>query len=615
MRLKRPNLRSRLPRRDKTKTSTKFTWKHWSAIGFILTLILAFIFLYRAFFQAHSQWIPASGGIFTESTIGTLRNLNPLAPDNSLFDRDIHKLVFEGLLQHNPLSGQIEENLASFRVSDDAKTYFVTLKNSAYFSNGAPVTNEDVIFTFETVIQNPSFNNKILKAAFEYISIDVIDSRTLAFRLPEPNSFFPALLTLPILNAKSYEGALIEEITDPNYPANKKPIGAGAFLIKNIVPDDDGTFRVFLERNRYYFRGTPYIKQIVFYVYPDFEHLNFLHPWVTMFSRIPDRELDEFEKDLYGEYARREYVLPRFVGIFFNLDSPSIKHQPLRQALDMAVQKDLILDKEPGWNKIDSFFFFEGVERWHETNFPEARNTLRDNGVPFNKERNTRLLNGQPVNLRMITSVAPPVYSRFAQNLILTWKKELNIGVELTVLAPNEFQKALQDRDYDIVLFGQNFSENLDDLSTWHSSQTGKLNLSNITNKEIDNLIEEVRLTGAQTDLFELNNKLSEIVPAIAFATPQYHLLVERELFGFSDTFGKVRSHSERFSDIQLWHFFKKRAWDWKSQDSKFVGFFKWMWESIQKPTTPVPTPTPPTDTPTTPTPTATLPANNTNEN
>ncbi len=580
MRFKRSTPRSRFSQSEKKKTP--FTWKHWTIIGVILALLITTFITYRAFFRAHSKWVPASGGIFTEATIGTLRNLNPLAPDNSHFDRDVRELVFEGLLRHNPLTGQIEENLASFRVSDDAKTYFVTLKDSAYFSNGAPVTLDDVIFTFENVIQNPNFDNKILKAAFEYISIDIIDSRTVAFHLPEPNSFFPALLTLPILHAKSYEGALIEEITDPNYPANKKPIGAGPFRIKNIVPADDGSFRVFLERNRHYFRGKPYIKQIVFYVYPDYNHLKFLHPWVTMFSRIPYRELDTLEKELYGEYARREYVLPRFVGIFFNLDHEAIKHQPLRQALEMAVPKDSILEKEPGWNKIDSFFFFEGIEQWHETNFTEARNTLRDNGVPFNQSRGTRLLNGQPVNLKMITSVAPPVYSRFAQNLILTWQKELDIGVELTVLEPAEFQKALQDRDYDIVLFGQNFSENFDALSTWHSSQTGKLNLSNLTNKEIDNLIEEVRLTGAQTDLFELSNKISEIVPAIAFSTPQYHLLVERELFGFSDTFGKVRSHSERFSDAQLWHFFKKRAWDWKSSDSKFVGFFKWIWASIR---------------------------------
>ena len=45
--------------------------------------------------------------------------------------------------------------MANFRISEDSKTYFLTLKNSAYFQDGTPVTIDDVIFTFEKVIVCP----------------------------------------------------------------------------------------------------------------------------------------------------------------------------------------------------------------------------------------------------------------------------------------------------------------------------------------------------------------------------------------------------------------------------------------------------------------------------
>jgi peptide/nickel transport system substrate-binding protein len=554
-----------------------FSWKKFLIWAAVSAVIISGIVLWRQFFIAHSQWIPASGGIFTESTVGSLKNFNPLAADTTLLDQDLQTLIFAGLLRHNPLTGQIEDNLATFRVSENRKEYQVTLKSSARFSNGDPVTLDDVLFTFEKVIQNPNFSNKVLKNAFEYIGIDVVDAQTIKFILPEPNVYFPGLLTTPILHAKSFTGALIEEITDTSFPANKHPIGAGPYVLNNIVPESDGLFRVFLGRNKHFFRGEPLIPQLVFYVYSSIETLEQEHTWTNMFSHLSTRDAENFEPKLFGEYTRREYVLPRFVSMFFNLDRPSVKNTFLRQSLQMSIDKERILAREIGWNRIDSIFFFEGVEDWQEPGYAEARQLLRDHGYHVPANEDVRYFDSKPVSLKMITSIAPPVYSRFAQNIVRTWRTELQIDVQLEVLDPTEFQLALRKRDYDIVLFGQNFSGNLDSLSTWHSSQSQELNLSNLTNPEVDFLIDEVRFSDSRSDLFSLNQKLGEIVPVIVLATPQYNLLVDHNLLGFSQNFGKIRQHAERFAEIQQWHFLKKRGWDWPEDESKFLGFFRWI--------------------------------------
>lgn len=567
------------------RLSFQFRSRLYGSVGVFVLLCLGGLFwAWHNFFLAHSKFVPDEGGIFTESTIGTLKNLNPLANDVTLFDRDLQQLIFSGLLRYNPVSGQIEGALADFRISEDSRTYFLTLKDSARFQNGDPVTTDDVLFTFEKIIQNPHFDNTILRDAFEYVSLDTVDNRTVSFSLPEQNVFFLSLLTTPVLSAKEYRNALIEEITDPDFPANKNPIGAGPYKLKNIIPSDNGSVRVFLEKNPYFYDGVPYIEQIVFYIYPDFEHLNSDHPWSTMFSKIPFAWLETFVKKLFdtyqlgAEYQKREYLLPRFTALFFNLDQPLTANPNVRKALKLSLEKSKILEKETGWNQIDSFFFFEGIESWHIPDVREATRYLRDGGFPYDSEEEMRMTpNGTPFTLRVVTSTSPPVYSRFTQNIARSWGKNLGIQVDLAVLEPNEFQEALETRNYDVVLFGQNFSQNFDSLSTWHSSQSGKFNLSNLTHEDVDFLIDEVRFSGAGSDLFALNEKLDEIIPAIVLATPKYNLLLSQELHGFSNTFGKVRSHSERFFDANKWYFFEKRDWDWPQGKSKLWGFIKWI--------------------------------------
>lgn len=565
------------PSQSQSTRTRKFSWKKLSIWIIVTAIIFGTMFAWRQFFITHSTWVPSKGGIYTEATVGAIKNLNPLAPDTTLLDRDLHELIYAGLLRHNPLSGQIEDNLATFRVSESGKTYHLTLKQSATFSNGDPVTIEDVKFTFEKVIQNPHFSNTVLRDAFEYISIDTVDEQTLAFNLPEPNVYFPGLLTTPILHSASFQEALIEEITDQSYPANKHPIGAGPYELRNIVPENNGLFRVFLGSNKHYFRGEPLIPQIVFYIYSSSELLQMEHPWPTGFSHLDSRDINTIIPTLFEEYTKREYVLPRFVGIFFNLDSKKSQDSTLRKALQLSIDKERILAREIGWNRIDSIFFFEGVEDWQEPGYAEARQLLRDNGYRLQEGEEFRTFDNKPLTLRIITSIAPPIYSRYAQSLVRTWRTELGINLELEVLDPAEFQEELKTRNYDLALFGQNFSGNLDSLSTWHSSQSGDLNLSNLTNPEVDFLIDEVRFSDSRSDLFALNQKLSEIIPAIVLATPQYYFLVDHDLLGFSKNFGKIRRHSERFEEVQQWHYFKKRDWDWPREKLKIAGFFEWI--------------------------------------
>jgi len=559
-------------------------WRYVFLLTVVFLSVITF-FQWHQFFLDNAQTVPEKGGIYTEASVGAVVNLNPLAETNSFFDSDIHELIFAGLLRYNPVSQEFEDDLATLVVVDPGEEFELTLKEDIYFSNGEPVDISDVIFTYETLLKNPNFGNENLKQAFLYVDISVVDARTISFKLPEQNMLFISQLTLPILPQRPFAEALVEEVLDPDFPYNKKPYGAGPYRLKNVIPEDRGFYRVFLEANPDYHFNPPYIEQAVLYAYRTSDQLIYSHNWPTLFTRLPWNTLNDFETDLYGEYTRYNYTLPRYTGVFFNLDRPIISTPAFRQALAKALPVEQLL--ESGWAEQRSPFFQDGVRAYPEgIDYAGARIMLRDNGLPYNSTREVRTIgtDGDPARFKLITSTAPAVYSRFAQKLKNTWEKELLIEIDLEILSPTDFQLALQARDYDMVLFGQNFSDNFDTLSSWHSSQSGSLNLANLTREDIDFLIDEIRFSGAKSDYQALQDQLDDLNPSLIFATPEYALLADKQLKGFSDSWGKIRSLSHRFYNIHQWHFDTKLDWNWPRDKSKIVGFIKWWWNGSKNP-------------------------------
>lgn len=527
------------------------------------------------FFELYSVFVPKSGGTMSEATVGELAILNPLAPNATPLDQQLHKLLFAGLVEYNPVTGRTEPALATFKVSDDSKTYSFTLKESAQFNNGKKITTDDVIFTFQTLIQHPNFTNQYLSQAFKYVTIEAKNDRTITFILTEPNSYFLSYLTTPILSARRFSNILIEELFDPLYPGNRYPIGAGPYQLGNIVPEIDGSMRIFLQRNSHYFKSTPYLNQIVVYVYPSIDRLLAAEQTFHSYNFSDEVTLRSLQKNLSSSHEYREYVLPRFVGLFFNTDTNLVSNTQLREALVVSTNKEKFIQKNSDWNRIDSFFFYEGVDSWQEPNFGQARNILRDNGYKLPAGKDLRYQDETPIILKLVTSVSPPLYSRLAQQIKQTWEDELSIQIDLDIVDKNNFSKVLTEKDYDILLYGVDFSENTNALSMWHSTQKDS-NLSNLTNETVDYLIDEVRVSGAQTDIFQLSQKLEDLAVGVPIATPRYGLLMSKDIRNFSDNFGKLRHHADQFFGAQNWYMEQKRVWDPQFEGNKiwkFLGF------------------------------------------
>lgn len=93
-----------------------------------------------------------------------------------------------GFLVWNEDKTQIIPNLASkVELSADGTTYTFTLRKGLKWSDGEPMTTDDVLFWFEAVETNPTLNPGYENATIKIIRVDVVDDVTFSFVYNAPN--------------------------------------------------------------------------------------------------------------------------------------------------------------------------------------------------------------------------------------------------------------------------------------------------------------------------------------------------------------------------------------------------------------------------------------------
>src|SRR5215213_3937092 len=146
----------------------------------------------------------------------------------------------------------------SWQMSEDGITWDFTIRDGAKFHNGAPVTAEDVKFSFE---RYRGANQGSIKE--RVAAIETPDAWHVRFRLHKP---WPDFLTF----YSSASGAgwvvpkkYVEEVGDEGF--RKVPIGAGPYKFVSFTPGVE----LVLEAFDNYWRKTPNIKRLVMKVIPD----------------------------------------------------------------------------------------------------------------------------------------------------------------------------------------------------------------------------------------------------------------------------------------------------------------------------------------------------------
>ena len=285
----------------------------------------------------NTEIVPADGGIFKEGIIGQPQSLNPLFSMLNDADRDISELIFSGLLAYNS-NGDLEKDLAKeYQLSDDGKTYQFTLKDDLLWSDGEPLTTNDIIFTIEAIkdikVQSP------LRLTWQDVKVEKIDEKTIVFTLEAPYLPFLESFTLKILPQHIFQDISPQEYsTKPR----EKIIGSGPFKIKTVEKDkDDKIEKIVLERNQNFYGKIPFFEGVELTFVNNEEELLKLKNKETALANISPQS-----KEKLGErYNIYSLFLPRYFALFLNQENKILSQKEVREALAMATPKEDIIEK------------------------------------------------------------------------------------------------------------------------------------------------------------------------------------------------------------------------------------------------------------------------------
>lgn len=498
---------------------------------------------------------------YSEGVVGEIIHLNPVFTEFSEVDMDISSLIFSGLVRYNASTGEFEEDIATHTLSEDQLVYTFTLKNNVFWHDGEEVTAEDIYYTYATVIQNPDFDNILLKSNLEGVKIDLVNSRTVSFTLSSPNSFFFTALTVGLLPEHLLKDIPVADLDTADF--NQLPVGTGPYQVLSPYEiNNDGSTSVTLELFPQFYGAVPSIESLRFVAYPSLADLIENRSVWNGAARIKQSQLDEMTLDDLVTY---QYELPQYTALFLNTDSPYLTKNKERLGVSKAIDKSAILAAIHYRVRIDTPLLELDQDEWlYNSDINEAQGAFYDAGWTLNEGASIRSnSSGETLSLRLLRrdfSIENPDQEEVSQVTADMIARQLaTVGVEVKVESYTlaELEEKIKTRDYDLLLYGQSLGYNQDTFAYWHSSQVGEtgLNLSNYQNPEADFLIESIRSTFDHDEKQELLQSLAKTitadVPAVFLYTPSYYYVVDTKVTGID--FTKLLLPKDRFSTIHLW--------------------------------------------------------------
>jgi peptide/nickel transport system substrate-binding protein len=213
------------------------------------------------------------------SILSDPKTFNPvLASDKT--SSDVGRMLFNGLVRENPVTGEIEPALAeSWAISDDQLEIIYTLRPNLKWSDGHPLTVDDVLFTYNQLYLNPEIptgTRDILKIGQEGALplVTKVNDREVKFTIPEPFAPFlgatsaeilPAHILRQTVEQKDKDGKLQFLATWTADTPPEKIVASNAYQLASY-----NTFqRLVFEANPYYWKkdskgkNLPQIKKVI----------------------------------------------------------------------------------------------------------------------------------------------------------------------------------------------------------------------------------------------------------------------------------------------------------------------------------------------------------------
>lgn len=509
-------------------------------ISLVLMFALVFSGVKSVQYIINPYSVFADSGFYTEAHLATKPVLlNPVYNDLALANREISASIFSGLMKYDSKVKGFVDDLGTLTVSEDKKEYVFKIKEGVTWHDGQPFTVDDVIFTYKDVIQNPVFQNPVVKANFVGVNVEKIDEQTMKFVMERPNSFFITNLNIGILPKH-----LLAEVGVESLPAaefNLQPVGTGPYKVESPLEIfDSGEQRVTVVLNENYYGAKPQISRIRFMIFPDETSLVRQRAAINIVPRAITSMTDLLNDQ---RFSVSTYSLPQYTAVFFNTKDPVLKNQKVRLGLIKSIDKDSLVGGIENKERVDTPLMELNQEEWiNKPDQKEAAGAFFDAGYGFKKDDQGNIIEGEKyrkdkddkeLEIALVArqydegSYLAAETKQTTDFLIKAWEAN-GVKINLRLLPESEYLEAIKNKEYQMILAGQTMAYNLDTFPYWHSSQAkvGGLNLSNYQSFAADQQIEKIRETFDEEDRTERRTKLAETIsddaPALFLYRPKY---------------------------------------------------------------------------------------------
>ncbi|HVV63404.1 MAG TPA: extracellular solute-binding protein [Pseudolabrys sp.] len=515
------------------------------------------------------------GGRLSQGVLGTFDTLNPLVV-KGLPAANIRSYIVESLLARGydePFT--LYALLAQSVETDDARTYVTfNLNPAARFSDGKPVTPDDVIFSWQLLRDKGRPNYRTYYA--KVVKAETVGERSVRFDLSGANDReLPLIIGLmPVLAKHATDPAKFEDTT---FDA---PLGSGPYTVDTVKP---GTTVTFTRNPEYWGRDLPINRGLWNFDQIHFEYYRDGNSYFEAFKRgLYDARVEtdpgrwqtayDFPAVKDGRVVKEAfpYGLPKGMsGLVFNTRRPIFADVRVREALL------LLFDFE--WINHNYFFdlyrrtasYFDGCDlSAHGVAASTAERTLlapysavvradimdgkwsppvtdgsgRDRktlkaalglfeaaGYALNGTKLINRANGQPVTFELLATTRDQerLALAFARNV-----KRAGIDAHVRVVDATQFERRKITFDFDMLEYRweQSLSPGNEQSFYWGSAaatQEGSRNYMGVKSPAVDAMIAALLAARSRPDFVTAVRALDRVLLSGFYVIPLYHLPVQ----------------------------------------------------------------------------------------
>lgn len=243
----------------------------------------------------------------------------------------VNTMMFEALTTHDE-NDQLVGLLAESYTNIDPLTWEFKLRPDVLFSDGTPLTAEDVEFTYEQLILNEAAASPHRTFMSTIASVDVVDPLTLRITTTQPDVMLP--LRVFDITGSVVSKAHFESVGAENFDSS--PVGTGPYKLVEWVPDSHISFTV----NEHYWGDKPAYENLVIRFLPDnaARVAALLAGEVDLISNLPPARIEEVENAeglsvLSAPGTRAHYLI-------MDSTQPPFDDVRVRQAVSYAIDRE-----------------------------------------------------------------------------------------------------------------------------------------------------------------------------------------------------------------------------------------------------------------------------------